>query len=102
MEFLDKHRLFVYGGWDPEGEEEDGEPKFYKDGAVLNTLNMQWETVEFKDSFPKNGIVGAGQTSAMVETEGKVQELMAFGGRGGDDLLSQTWRLQQLTSLTRG
>lgn len=90
----DKKSIMIYGGWDPNAEDELGgndEDKFFGDSYILNT-----ETWEFrvgpKPSFAGDGLSGSqslaknggacrvGHKSVLVKTESG-SEVLVFGGR---------------------
>ena len=96
-EFIDDDHMLVYGGWDPDGAEQDDSDgaTFFKDGALLNTATGVWAQLDWGKSFPKEGLAGSGQSSALAKVG---SELVVFGGRSGEAFSDTIWRLRKLNT----
>jgi len=94
-DFVNEGHLLVYGGWDPDGAEEDETEgaSFFRDGFLLNILTGVWAQLDWGKSFPKEGVAGASSAVAKAGSE-----LVVFGGRGGEVLSGDTWRLRKLNT----
>lgn len=99
----DQKTILVYGGWDPNMEEEDGgndEDMIFDDSYYLDTETWTWRTGP-KPSFAADespaengGGRRVGHTSVLVEGENNNSEVLVFGGRvPGDEFTGDFQKL---------